>query len=194
MKRFFHSSILKTLLFLVGVSCPAQSSLPLRILPGDVGFSTSSVWPSPTMQWASRFTYTTPVLQPGVYNVTLKFQEIPGGAVTGSGQRIFRVSYLGQTSDPLDLWKMAGTGPVQIVAKVYLSFPTAVVFSFVASVRNAVVSEIDITKDEISGLLFLSSGGDITTQPCPQGWTGPKLDDGTCIAIFFSQSPNNPGQ
>jgi len=195
MKRFFHSFVLKTLLFIGGLCSPLSAqTLPLRILPGDPGFSSSSVWPSPTMQWGPRFTYTTPVLSPGVYNILLTFQEIPGGAVTGPGQRVFSVQWLGQNSGPLDLWKRAGTAPVQIAAKAYLSFPGSIGISFVATVRNAVVSEIDIAKEEISGIVFVSSGADITSQPCPDGWTGGKLSDGSCIAIFFSQTQKSSGQ
>jgi len=149
------------------------------------------------MQWGPRFTYTSPTLPAGSYHITFTFQEIPGGAVTGPGQRVFTVGWLGQTFSPIDLWKMTGgTTPVQITGKFDVSFPGPVVFTFSALVRNAVVSAIDITQDSIQGILFVSRGEDIISHfPCPIGWTGPTLTDGGgCIAIFFSQSQNNPGQ
>lgn len=185
MKHPVLSSILNTLLFLGGV-CQAQS-IPLKVLPGDTGFSTSSVWPSPSMQWASRFTYSSPILPAGIYRIVLTFQEIPGGAITGPGQRVFSVGWLGQNSGPIDLWKLAGTEPVQVVATAYLSFPTSVVMSFVATVRNAVVSEIDIQYGSFPGNVFVPSGDSFQGLPCPIGWTGPRLLDGNCLAVIFSQ-------
>lgn len=189
MKQSIRSLILKVFLFSIGL-CSAQSTTYVHTAPGDAGFSQSSVWPSPTMQWGPKFTYTSPILQPGSYRIVLNFQEIPGGAVTGPNQRVFTVAWNGSTSQPIDLWKMSGTSPVTFVGLLTQTFPGPVVITFAASVRNAVVSSIDITTltpPLIQGMVFISSAADVVKQPCPVAYQGPRLDDGSCIAVFFSQ-------
>lgn len=191
MKHIFSSLILKASLFLLSLPIFSQE---VHVLPGDPGFSTSQIWPGPILQWAPRFAYTSPLLQAGTYKIIMTFQE---PTVTGPGQRVFTVGWLNFTSDPIDIWKMTGgTLPVTITGQAVIPFPKHLVISFTALVRNAIVSSIDIIPifPLTQGVVFISHPEDITASTCPDGWTGPKLSDGACIAIFFSQTQNSPGQ
>ncbi len=185
MKHWFLASILNTLLFLGGPLC-AQS---VHVLPGDAGFSTSSVWPSPVLQWGPRFTYTSPTLPPGIYQVVFTFQE---PTVTGPNQRLFTVGLPGATSRPLDLWSLAGSQPVSLSALLVQSFPGPIVITFAASVRNAVISSIDITPIQS----IVTSGQAFIEGSCIPGYSGARLADGLCLLFSFSQIgvENNSGQ
>lgn len=161
------------------------------ILPGDSCFSSSNVWPNPVVQWNPVFTCTKQ-LTAGYYDVTFTFKE-PSGLPIGA--RVFTVATtvgtFTQTSQNIDIVKEVGNGVFTINSKVFNAYDTTVIFTFKASIRNAVVSSISITPVSLLNVTnvqntyslngVIISGDNIKETQCPVGYTGPQSSPGMCL-------------
>jgi len=155
-----------------------------HIAPGDPCFTGAQLWPSPSMEWNPTFQCAVP-LPAGDYQITFGMQE---PTVTATGQRAFSILINGATVlTNIDLYAMAKTAPVTMMQRLFLPAAGTVTFLFKASIRNAVVSYIDIAPVATAGTVFITSPTHVTGAPCPVGWTGHTLVDGTCMVIYFSQ-------
>ena len=183
---------MKVLKFILGLilAIPLFGQFAQHVAPGDPCFTASLVWPSPSLQYAPSFGCTLNV-PAGDYQITYTLQE---PTVTGPGQRVFTVWANGTISPSLDLYQMAKQAPVKLVQRVYMAAPGPLVFSFLATIRNAVVSAIDVLQlPTFTPAWLVNTGTSIFGEmACPAGWTNPVLQDGNCLTIALLTNGPKP--
>lgn len=147
-------------LMLVAWACFAQVHVNVCGV-GDAGFTGGTCYTSPlplpggaaayfqNTRYGTNFSYQFPVSD-GNYNLTLHFIENSASGstptITAAGQRVFSVTANGNVVLPsLDLFAVAGSNvPVDRTFQVVASGGTGIRLVFAFSVRNAVVSGIDL--------------------------------------------------
>lgn len=173
--------------------------------PGDTGFSagtTAYTIPSPlplpivppgtndlTLRYAPQFTYTFTVPQPGPYTVVLYFVE---PTVTAPGQRIFSVTANDQPIvQNLDLVAEAGYLVPTARAAIVFVPGTKLALTFSSSVRNAVVSMIQVIGG--TGAATLTMLEQCTVEPkCVGLYWAQVIIQGVSQAFYLVPAPNPP--
>jgi Malectin domain len=171
---------MRFLLFLAALTCAAQT---LAIVSGStadqyyVGGASYTNADLTTLRYAPAFSYSIPLTN-GLYKLTLHFDE-PNK--TAARQRLFTVSANGQTTEPLDVFALAG-GALRSYSRDMLVLVGAgtLKIQLTATLGNAILSGVEINP------AALSMNG-LVVQNWLDQWTactahGPLFD---CAGLFY---------
>lgn len=151
-----------------------------------------------TTRYGADFSYHIPV-PIGFYGVTLRLSDPTS---TAAGQRVFTVIVNGSNPGPIDIFAAVGARKPYTLDLTALAGAGFIDVTFHALKGNATVSGIDVQPMLVMvGLsngstvvsALLQSSNQVGSVPCPAGWTAPRLNDGSCLAVFLTNLTLAPG-